>query len=34
MPPQVLAAAATVLAFLPHGNRIELQLDRGNAELT
>jgi hypothetical protein len=34
MPPQVLAAAATVLAFLPHGNRIEMQLDRGNAELT
>jgi hypothetical protein len=34
MPPQALAAVATVLAFLPHGNRIELQLDRGGAELT
>jgi hypothetical protein len=34
MPPQALAAAATLLAFLPHGNRIELQLDRGSAELT
>ncbi len=34
MPPQALAAVATVLAFLPHGNRIELQLDRGSAELT
>ena len=33
MPPQALAAVATLLAFLPHGNRIELQLDRGNAEL-
>ena len=33
MPPQALAAAATLLALLPHGNRIELQLDRGGAEL-
>ena len=33
MPPQALAAVATLLAFLPHGNRIELQLDRGSAEL-
>ena len=33
MPPQALAAVATLLAILPHGNRIELQLDRGNAEL-
>ena len=34
MPPQALAAVATLLAFVPHGNRIELQLDRGSAELT
>ena len=34
MPPQALAAIATLLAALPHGNRIELQLDRGSAELT
>lgn len=33
MPPQALAAVATLLAALPHGNRIELQLDRGSAEL-
>jgi hypothetical protein len=33
MPPQALAAVATLLAFLPHGTRIELQLDRGSAEL-
>ena len=33
MPPQALAAVATLLAVLPHGNRIELQLDRGSAEL-
>ena len=33
MPPQALAAVATLLALLPHGNRIELQLDRGSAEL-
>ena len=33
MPPQALAAVATLLAFVPHGNRIELQLDRGSAEL-
>jgi hypothetical protein len=32
--PQALAALATVLAFAPHGNRIDLQLDRGAAELT
>src|SRR6266700_6157805 len=30
---QALAAVATVLAFVPHGNRIELQLDHGSAEL-
>ncbi|MCX6631424.1 MAG: hypothetical protein NTW28_27745 [Candidatus Solibacter sp.] len=34
MPPQALAAVASLLALLPHGNRIELQLDRGSAELT
>jgi hypothetical protein len=34
VPPQALAAVATLLGILPHGNRIELQLNRGNAELT
>lgn len=33
MPFQALAAAATLVAFAPHGNRIEFQLDRGSAEL-
>src|SRR5207302_654754 len=33
MPPQALAAVATLLSVVPHGNRIELQLDRGGAEL-
>ena len=33
MPPQALAAVATLLAILPHGNRIELELNRGSAEL-
>jgi hypothetical protein len=33
MPAQVLAAVATLLACVPHGNRIELQLDRGGAEM-
>jgi hypothetical protein len=33
MPAQALAALATVLAAVPHGNRIELQLDRGSAEI-
>jgi hypothetical protein len=33
MPVQALAAVATLLAAVPHGNRIELQLDRGSAEL-
>jgi hypothetical protein len=33
MPPQALAAVATLLAVLPHGNRIELELNRGSAEL-
>ena len=31
MPAQALAAMATLLACVPHGNRIELQLDRGGA---
>ena len=34
MPPQALAAVASLLALLPHGNRVELQTDRGSAELT
>jgi len=33
MPPQALAALATLLAFTPHGNRIDLRLDHGSAEL-
>jgi hypothetical protein len=33
MPAQALAAMATLLACVPHGNRIELQLDRGSAEM-
>jgi len=33
MPPQALAVVATLLAFSPHGNRIELRLDRGSAEM-
>jgi len=33
MPFQALAAAATLLTVAPHGNRIELQLDRGSAEI-
>ena len=33
MPFQALAAAATLLTMAPHGNRIELQLDRGSAEV-
>jgi hypothetical protein len=33
MPPQALAAIATLVSFVAHGNRIELQLDRGSAEL-
>jgi hypothetical protein len=33
MPFQALAAAATLLTVAPHGNRIELQLDRGDAEV-
>jgi hypothetical protein len=33
MPPQVLAALATLVGFTPHGNRLDLRLDRGSAEL-
>src|SRR5580698_7035994 len=33
MPPQALAAIATLLSFAPHGNRIDLRLDHGSAEL-
>jgi hypothetical protein len=33
MPPQALAALATLVSFAAHGNRIELTLDRGSAEL-
>ena len=33
MPPQALAAVATLLSFATHGNRIELRLDQGGAEL-
>ena len=34
MPQQALAALATLLSVAPHGNRIELRLDRGSAEIT
>ncbi len=33
MPPQALAAVATLLGVVPHGNRIELKLDRGSGEM-
>lgn len=33
MPFQALAAAATLLTVAPHGNRFELKLDRGSAEI-
>jgi len=33
MPPQALAAVATLLSFAVHGNRVDLRLDRGSAEL-
>jgi hypothetical protein len=33
MPPQALAALATLVGFAPHGNQVELKLDRGSAEL-
>ena len=31
MPPQALAAAATLLSFAAHGNYIDFKLDRGAA---
>lgn len=34
MPAQALAAVATLLAFAPHGNRIDLALDHGAAGIT
>lgn len=33
MTPQALAAFATLVSFAVHGNRVDLQLDRGSAEL-
>jgi hypothetical protein len=33
MTPQALAAFATLVSFAVHGNRVELKLDRGSAEL-
>ncbi len=33
MPPQALAAVATLLSFAPQGNRIEFRLDHGAAEM-
>lgn len=33
MPAQALAALATLIGVAPHGNRLELKLDRGAAEL-
>jgi hypothetical protein len=33
MPLQALAAVATLIGFVPHGSRVEFQLDRGSAEL-
>ena len=33
MPLQALAAVATLLMASPHGNRVQLALDRGSAEL-
>src|SRR5689334_20637174 len=33
MPPQALAALVTLLGATPHGNRIELKLDRGRGEM-
>jgi hypothetical protein len=33
MPAQALAAVATLLSFAPHGNRVEMTLDRGSAEV-
>jgi hypothetical protein len=33
MPPQALAALATLVGVVPHGNRLELKLDHGAAEM-
>ena len=33
MDPQALAVLATLISFAPHGNRIDLKLDRGSAEM-
>jgi hypothetical protein len=33
MPPQALAALSTLLSLTPHGNRLDLQLDHGAAEM-
>jgi hypothetical protein len=33
MPAQALAAVATLLSFAPHGNRVEMVLNRGSAEV-
>ena len=33
MTPQAIAAFATLVSFAQHGNRVELKLDRGSAEL-
>jgi hypothetical protein len=33
MPAQALAAVVTLLSFAPHGNRVEMTLDRGSAEV-
>jgi len=33
MPAQALAAVATLLSFAPHGNRVDLELDRGSAQI-
>lgn len=33
MPPQALAALVTLIGVAPHGNRVELRLDRGAGEL-
>ncbi len=33
MTPQALAVVATLVSFAPHGNRVDLKLDRGSAEL-
>ena len=32
MPAQALAVVATLVSFAPHGNRVDLHLDRGGAE--